>query len=424
MSDVFFEEPLRTTVVGLLLDVFATDEVLQKISRPIPHDKAQAVAKLIGQDLRAKMGVNDVALVMAGGLVDAPVLADEDLDIITALEHCAEQFMAIYPDIDTVAMTEENGGLLSIQFPQLEFKNPDGLTQLPLCLPLAVVSTFDQLEKFEDTLYKEDKTHLHFTSDEVVLALIDAFGLQPGELMAVGYEDLDAAEDALGAYTTNAKLTEVAHAVKNKRQAYQNIQNVPVFVMDGRVRVGFFSFDFFARRLPHLQPGGPLEEAYEGFVRDYHFLVEQLTEEGLSPWCIHFPSSTEHTDWASVQAAPRLNGVFVEDGAPGLLEPAEGPSESLDLVCMTDPEGALIAATLTALNEDEKPLHQTNIYPLTYDGQEMVFEYAKAVAQRMGLNLSVNEGPGIYINEQRRVLATPPLEGGGYEEDLSKPTLH
>ena len=425
MSALQFAEPLQTSSIGLIIEIFATDEVLQKISRFMPEPHAQNVARLIGDDLRTKMGVPDVAIVVAAGLLDEPMLADEELDIITAIEHVSEQFSAVHPDVLSIAMSDENYGLEGVQFPLLEPKNTDGLSSLSFCIPLCVVGTGEQLDRFEAAFYKDEKQHLHFSSDAVVHALTEAYDLKLGELASIGYDDLDYAAEAIGAFTTNAKLKDIAIAAKNGRQAYYSIKSVPVFVLDGKVRVGFFSFDAFARRLPHLTVGGVVEDAYAGFVKDYRFVLTVLEDEGLAPWCIHFPSPTEHTTWAEVAAAKRLDGLYVEDAATGLFEPAEGPAVSLDLVCMIDfDDGGILAATLTEMNDEDAPLRQINIYPVTFEGMEAVFDYAKAIAQRKGLNLDVSEGQGLYLNEERRVLSTPPLEGGSYDEVPATHLLH
>lgn len=425
MTPIHFEAPLQSTVIGLIVEVLATDDALERLTKPIPEALAQQLSVLIADDLREKMGVHDLTTVVAAGLLQEPALADEELDIITAFESAAEQFAASHKKPRSVALTSQNGGLEGIQFPPVNPANPESLSNIGFCLPLAVVGKPENIMLFEDAFFEDGREHLYFASDAVILGLTEALGLEPGVLMGIGYEDLDYAREALRTHNTHSKLVEINHALKHGKKVYFSIRSVPVFVCEGKVRVGFFSFDSFAKRVPQLQPDGSLEDRYAEFQRDFRFVVDLLGDEGVKPTLIHFPSPTESTSWDAVLAAPRLDLLYVEEAAPGLIVPAEGPAVSLELVCMNDYEdGALLAATLTELNEEDEAIKQTNIYPLTVEGMEVVMEFAKAVALRSDLNLRVDEGAGLYIDKERRVLACPPADPMSKEAVTASRTLH
>lgn len=425
MTAIKFEAPLQSTVLGLIVEVFATDDALERLKHPIPEEAAQQLAVLVADNLREKMGVSDLTTVVAAGLLQEPALVDDDLDIITAFESAAEQFAASHKTPRCIALTEQNGGLPAIAFPAPDTANSENVSNIGFCLPIAVVGTAESIMQFEEVFFQEDMEHLHFASDAVVLGLTSALGLEQGLLTSVGYEDLDYAAEALATHNTHAKMIEINHAVKHKRKVYYSIRSVPVFVCDGKVRVGFFSFDSFAKRVPHLQPDEGLEDRYAKFMKDFRFVVDILGDEGIKPILIHFPSPTIETNWDAVTAAPKLNELYVELAAPGLFEPAEGPAVGLDVVCMLDPEdGALLAATMVELNEDDRPLKQTNIYPLSADAVDVVLEYTKAVGLRADLDLSVTQGTGLYVDKTLRVLSCPPLEPKSLEEVTASKTLH
>jgi hypothetical protein len=409
MTPVHFSAPLQTTVLGLIIEVFGSPEVLEKISKPLAEDKAQAIAKLIADDMRENHKAAHVSTVVAAGLLDEASLNDEELDLITALEHVSEQYVAAHPGIHSVALTMNNNGLDGLCFPQLAPQNVDEISNLGFCIPISVVGGVGALDAFEENFFQKDQVSLPFADERIVVALLDAFGLAPGELKAVGYEDLDDTSKALGAFTTNAKMIEIERAVKNAGQVFYQIKKVPVFVSQSKVRVGFFTFDAFARRMPHLETGGDLEEMYIDFQRDFRFVVDILTSEGLSPIIINYPSVTGTVTWEEVLKAKKLENVFLEDAHRGLPTTEEGDAVSLDMICMTHPDDhTLVAATLSKLNESGEIMAQTNLYPLSIDAMTLVLEYAKAIAQREGLALDITEGDNLYINAELRALSAPP----------------
>jgi len=410
MTQVHFANPLQASVVGLLVEVLGSAEALEKISHPLPEDKAQTLAKLIANDMRDNLQAKHVATIVAAGLLDEDSLNDEELDIITALEHVAEQYVAVHRKTYSAALTMTNNGLDGITFPQLAPKNTDEVSYLGFCIPVAIVGGAGALDAFEENFYQEDRKQLHFADERIVDHLLAAYGLAPGELKAVGYEDLDEASEALGAFSTNAKIIEIGRAKENGRQAFFRLRAVPVFVVQNQVRVGFFTFDQFARRMPQLDIGGPLEEEYLAFQRDFRFVVGALTEEGLSPLIIQFPSETNNTTWEEVLKAPRARDILLEESHPGLPITDEGEGVALDVICMRNPDDndVLVAATMAKLNEDGQVMAQSNLYPLIDDGLELVLEYVKAIAQREGLELQVTEGDNLYINPDHRALSSPP----------------
>lgn len=409
MTQVHFANSLQTSVIGLLVEVFSSPEALAKISKPIPEAKAQEIARLIADDMRDSLKAAHVSTIIAAGLLDEESLNNEDLDIVTALEHVSEQYVAANRGTYSAALTMTNNGLDEICFPQITPNNDDKVANLCFCLPIAVVGGAGALDAFEEVFFQEDKERLHFADKRIVDALLEAYGLAPGELKAVGYEDLDYASEALGAFTTNAKIIEISRAKENGRQAFYLLKLVPVFVAQNKVRIGFFSFDAFAQRMPHLETGGDLEDEYIAFQRDFRFVVEQLTSEGLSPIVINYPSTTGHVKWEEVLKAAKLDDIFIEPGHPGLDMTDEGKASSFDVICMTNPDDhALVAATVCKLNDDGQVLAQSNIFPLSINGMEMVLEYVKAIAQRAGLPMDITEGDNLYINTKLRALSAPP----------------
>lgn len=410
MTKVHFANSLQTSVIGLLVEVVASPEALEKIGKPIPEDKAQEIALLIADDMRDSLQAANVSTIIAAGLLDEASLNDEELDIVTALEHVSEQYVAANRRTYSAALTMFNNGLDEICFPQVAPNNDDMVSNLCFCLPIAIVGGAGALDAFEEVFFEEDKERLHFANERIVDALLEVYGLAPGELKAVGYEDLDYASEALGAFTTNAKIIEITRAKENGRQAFHLLKLVPVFVAQGKVRVGFFSFDSFALRMPHLETGGDLEDEYIDFQRDFRFVVEQLTSEGLSPIVINYPSTTGHVKWEEVLKAKKLDDIFIEPGHPGLPTTDDGEASSFDVICMTNPDDhALVAATVCKLNDDGQVMAQTNIYPLNINGMEMVLEYVKAIAQRAGLPMDITEGDNLYINTTLRALSAPPF---------------
>jgi hypothetical protein len=409
MTAVHFKNPLQTTVLGLIIEVFASPEALAKVSQPIPEDKAQAIAKLIADDMRDNHKAAHVSTIVAAGLLDEPSLTDKELDISVALEHISEQYVAANPGTYSAALTMTNNGLDGICFPQLKPENTDEVSNIGFCIPFGLVGGVGALDAFEENFFQKDMERLHFADERIVDALMDAFGLEPGELKAIGYEDLDYASEALGAFSTNAKFIEIERALKDGRQAFYMMKSVPVFVAQNHVRVAFLTFDAFARRMPHLEPGGDLEEMYIDFQRDFRFVVDYLTSEGHSPFIIKYPSSTGHVKWEEVLKAKRLDNFLLEDAHPGLKTTDEGEAAGIDVICMTHPDDhSLIAATISKLNEEGMVMATTNLYPLSIDAMTLVVEYAKAIAQREGLELDITEGGGLYVDHELRALSAPP----------------
>jgi hypothetical protein len=409
MTVVHFKNPLQTTVLGLIIEVFASPEALAKVSKPIPEDKAQAIAKLIADDMRDNHKATHVSTIVAAGLLDEASLNDKELDIAVALEHVAEQHVASHPETYSAALTMTNNGLDGICFPQLTPENTDEVSNLGFCIPIGIVGGVGVLDAFEENFFQKDMERLHFADERIVDALLDAYGLEPGELKAVGYEDLEYASEALGAFTTNAKFIEIERALKNGRQAFYLMKLVPVFVAQNQVRVAFLTFDAFARRMPHLETGGDLEETYFNFQRDFRFVVDYLISEGLNPMVINYPSSTGNVKWEEVMKAKRLDNFLLEDAHPGLPRTDEGEAVCIDVICMTHPDDhSLVAATVSKLNEEGMVMATTNLYPLSIDAMALVLEYAKAIAQREGLALDITEGDNLYLNNELRALSAPP----------------
>lgn len=408
MTAVHFANPLQASVVGLLVEVAGTPEVLQKISRPLDEAAAQNLAKLIADDMRESLKVGHISTVVAAGLIDEAALDDEDLDIIEALEHVSEQYVSAHPNVYSVALSMTNNGLDGICFPQLEATNDEKVSSLCYCVPISIVGGTGALDAFEEAFYDKERTHLHFADENIAKALVQAFGLNAGELKVVGYEDLDYASEALGTYSINAKMTEIARVKENGGQVFFNLKRVPVFVVQNKVFAGFFTFDAYARRIPHILPGGDLEDEYMDFQVDFRYVLNVLTEEGLAPIIINYPTDSNTVRWEDVLKAKREGHVLIEAAHDGLEYSEAGEADGFTLVCMSDPEsGALVGAIMSKHNEEGHLMAQTNLYPLTLDGMTQIMDYGKAIAQREGMSLDIIEGQTLYIDEDLRVLKAP-----------------
>jgi hypothetical protein len=408
MTAVHFAHPLQASVIGLLVEVAGTPEVLAKISKPLGEAAAQNLAKLIADDMRDSLKASHVSTVVAAGLIDEAALDDEDLDIIEALEHVSEQYVAAKPGVYSVALSMTNNGLDGICFPQLEATNDEKVSSLCYCVPISIVGSTGALDAFEEAFYDEERTHLHFADTKIADALEQAFGLSAGELKVVGYEDLDYASEALGTYSINAKMGEISRVKENGGQVFFNLKRVPVFVAQGKVHVGFFTFDALARRAPHILPGGDLEDEYMDFQMDFRYVLKTLTDEGLAPVIINYPTEGSTVRWEDVLKAPREGDILIERAHEGLDFTESGEADGFTLVCMSDPEsGALVGAIMSKHNEEGHLMAQTNLYPLTLDGMALVMEYGKAIAQREGLALDIIEGQTLYIDDDLRVLKAP-----------------
>jgi hypothetical protein len=425
MTQVHIAHPLQASVIGLLVEVFASPDVLEKVSKPIAEDKAQALAALIANDMRDSLNAKYVSTIIGAGLLDETALNDEELDIIVALEHVSEQHVAANRGVYSAALTMTNNGLDSICFPQLAPSNEYEVSYLSYCLPISIVGGTGALDAFEENFYQENREHLHFADERIVDALLEAYGLAPGELKVIGYEDLEDASEALGAFSTNAKLIEIGRAQENGRQAFYLLKLVPVFVTQNQVRVAFLTFDVFARRMPQLETVRELEEEYFNFQRDFRFVVDILTSEGLSPIIISYPSATGTVSWEEVVKAKRQQDLMIEEAHRALPMTDDGEATTLDVICMTNPDDhVLVAATISKLNEDGAIMAQTNVYPLSVDAMELVLEYAKAIAQREGLELEVTEGDNLYVNNELRALSAPPYTHTSTKDLVPARTLH
>lgn len=408
MTAVHFANPLQASVIGLLVEVAGTPEVLQKISRPLDEAAAQNLAKLIANDMRDSLKAEHISTVVAAGLIDEAALDDEDLDIIGALEHLSEQYVAAKPGVYSVALSMTNNGLDGICFPQLEATNDEKVSSLCYCVPISIVGGTGALDAFEEAFYDKERTHLHFADEKIAEALVKAYGLKAGELKVVGYEDLDYASEALGTYSINAKMTEIARVKENGGQVFFNLKRVPVFVVQNKVFAGFFTFDALARRVPHILPGGDLEDEYMDFQVDFRYVLNALTSEGLAPIIINYPTDSSTVRWEDVLKAKREGDVLIEAAHDGLEYVEHGEADGFTLVCMSDPEsGALVGAIMSKHNEEGHLMAQTNLYPLTLEGMTQIMDYGKAIAQREGMSLDIIEGQSLYIDEDLRVLKAP-----------------
>lgn len=425
MTAVFIDNPIQTVVLGLIVEVVATPDVLAKIQALVPEDKAQALAALVAEDMREKFQAKDLNTVLVAGLIDEANLTDKNSDVIIALEHTAEQHTIAHFNCTSVALTGYNNGFAAIEFPALEPLNPENVSILGFCMPFAMVGGAEDLTAFESLCFPEEKQSLPLASPAVLKALANAFDLDEGSIKGVGYEEVDFVGEALSAFSTHAKMVEIASAAKNDRQALYTIKSVPVFITKSKIRVCFFSFDSYARRMPLLTTDGPLQDAYMDYVRDFRFVVEQLEYEGLSPIKIAFPSEIGKVTWDQVLSAPKLDNLYIEQAHPGLKTDAQGEAVALDVICMRDPnDGALVAATLAVLNENGEVLAQTNVFPLTIDGMGLVVDYAKAIAQKNSLDLDVTEGDDLYLNTELRALSSPPMMVPDLETNVTSRTLH
>jgi hypothetical protein len=408
MTAVHFANPLQASVIGLLVEVAGTPEVLQKISVPLEEAAAQHLAKLIADDMRDSLKAEHVSTVVAAGLIDEAALDDEELDIIEALEHVSEQYVAAKPGVYSVALSMTNNGLDGICFPQLKATNDEGVSSLCFCVPVSIVGGVGALDAFEEAFYDKERTHLHFADVKIAEALVKSFDLNAGELKVVGYEDLDYASEALGTYSVNAKMTEISRVKETGGQVFFNLKRIPVFVVQGKVHVGFFTFDALARRVPHILPGGDLEDEYMNFQMDFRYVLDALTDEGLAPVIINYPTDSTTVRWEDVLKAPKEGDILIEAAHDGLNFVEEGEADGFTLMCMSDPEsGALVAAIMSKHNEEGHLMAQTNLYPLTLDGMTLIMEYGKAIAQREGLALDIIEGQNLYIDDDLRVLKAP-----------------
>lgn len=409
MTAVHFANPLQASVIGLLVEVVTTPDVLERISKPLSETASQNLAKLVANDMRDSLKAAHVSTIVAAGLIDEASLDDEELDIKVALEHMSEQYVAVHPGVYSAALTMTNNGLDGICFPQLEAKNDDNVSSLCYCIPISIVGGTGALDTFEETFYDNERKHLQFADEKIAAALVKAYGLKSGELKVVGYEDLEYASEALGTYNVNAKLTEIARVKETGGQLFYNVKRVPVFVAQGKVHVAFLTFDMLARRTPELQPGGDLEDEYMDFQIDFRYVLDALNEEGLSPVIINYPTDSTTVRWEDVLKAPVEGDILIEKASDSIAFVNGGDADGLTLLCMSDPNsGALVGAILSKHDDEGHLLAQTNIYPLTLNGMTLVMEYGKAIAQREGLSLDIIEGQTLYIDDELRVLQAPP----------------